>query len=129
MVKEKPHNDGQWTRARFNSFIKGGLRSISKRWPPKNQVRKDAWVERGVYWCAGYKKRKHKVPVSIKQGGKRSNNIEVDHIVPIIDPVKGFESWDATIKNMFCEAHGLQVLCKDCHKRKTQDERSNRSTK
>jgi len=127
MATSKPHNSGQWTIARYHSFIKGALRAASNRWPPKYQTRKDAWVERGVYQCAGYKKRKHKVPVSILVKGKRKNNVEVDHIQPIIDPKKGFESWDKTIKRMFCEAEGLQVLCKDCHGRKTKDERAIRT--
>jgi hypothetical protein len=126
-MTDKPHNDGQWTVARFNSFIKGGLRQISRRWPPKYKVKKDAWVERGVYQCAGYKKRKHRAPVSvINDKKKRVNNIFVDHIDPIVDPEVGFTNWDSIISRMFCEATGLQVLCSECHKRKTDDERSRR---
>ena len=129
MSKDKPHNSGQWTVARMHSFIKGGLRQISYRWPPKHQVKKEAWVKRGVYRCAGYKKRWHHVPLSIQQSKynkKKSNNVFVDHIDPVIDPKKGFVSWDETISRMFCEKEGLQVLCKDCHKRKTKDERQKR---
>ena len=122
----KPRNNGEWTEARYNAFIKGALRSASIRWPPKHRVRKAAWIKRGVYKCAGYKKRAHQVPVSIKKNGKRINNVTVDHIVPIIDPNKGFQSWDKVIERMFCEAKGLQVLCHSCHKAKTKEERNKR---
>lgn len=124
---DKPRNNGEWTEARYNAFIKGALRQASNRWPPKYRVKKASWVRRGVYKCVGYKRRAHQVPVSRKDDkGKRKNNVTVDHIVPIIDPNKGFETWDKVIKRMFCEAKGLQVLCHQCHKLKTNEERIKR---
>lgn len=123
----KTRNSKQWTEARFRSFIKGGLRSISQRWPPKHKVKKKAWTKRGWYRCEGYKKRNHRVPVSILKDGNRINNIFVDHIVPVIDPLTGFTTWDELIERMFVEEEGLQVLCKSCHDRKTADERKKRN--
>ena len=119
-------NGGNWTEARFNSFIKSALRNASMKWPPKNNVKKSARIERGVYMCAGYKCDPHPTTASLppKPGNKRRiNNAVVDHIDPIIDPATGFVSWDSTINRMFCEAEGLQVLCHDCHTHKTQDEK------
>ena len=119
-------NGGAWTEARFRSFIRGGLRSISMRWPPKNKVKQNARVARGLYLCAGYKSKPHEVPASLPPlpGNKRRiNNAVVDHIQPVIDPRRGFLSWDELIKRLFCEADGFQLLCHDCHKRKTSDER------
>jgi len=119
-------NGGNWTPARFNSFIKSALRNASMKWPPKNEAKKRARVERGVYMCAGYGRPPHKVPASLppKPGNKRRiNNAVVDHINPVIDPHKGFTSWDEVIDRMFCEADGLQVLCHECHKAKTADEK------
>lgn len=120
------HNSGQWTPARFHSFIKGGLRQISNRWPPKYEAKRLARRARGIYLCAGYKRRAHKVDVSLppKPGGrKRINNVYVDHILPIVCPEKGFVSWDELVSRLFCELEGLQVLCKECHDNKTQTER------
>lgn len=119
----KPYNGGQWTEARYKSFIKGGLRSLTNRWGPKSACVKDAWLERGVYKCAGYKRRWHKVPVSIKVGKKRMRNIAVDHIDPVVNPTTGFVSWDNLIERLFVEKDGLQLLCKACHDEKTSDER------
>ena len=110
----------------MHSFIKSALRAASVRWPPKYAVKKAARIERGIYRCEGYKRRSHKVPASLPAppGRKRRiNNVQVDHIVPIVDPTVGFVSWDEVIKRMFVEAEGLQVLCHECHKRKTQDEK------
>ena len=73
--------------------------------------------------CAGYKRRKHQAPASILVNGKRVNNIQVDHIDPVVDPAKGFENWHTYIERMFCEADGLQVLCRECHQKKTDDEK------
>ena len=122
-------NNGQWTESRFFSFIKGGLRGISNRWPPKYLAKKRAWVRRGVYLCAGYHSDPHEVPATLPPppGKKRRiNNSVIDHIVPVVDPVKGFTTWDNLINRLFCEADGLQLLCNDCHSRKTADERQQR---
>ncbi len=119
-------NAGTWTEARFTSFIRGGLRSISMRWPPKNKVKQNARIQRGVYLCAGYKRENHEVPASLppKAGNKRRiNNAVVDHISPVVDPKRGFVSWDELIKRLFCEEDGFQLLCHECHSAKTADER------
>ena len=71
-------------------------------------------MRRGVYTCAGYECPPHEAA---------AKDVAVDHIHPVIDPETGFTSWDDTINRLFCEAEGLQVLCRDCHKRKTADER------
>ena len=116
----KPHNNGQWTEARFHSFIKSLLRKGTQRWGPKNSVLQKARVSKGNYLCAGCNQ---VVPVSTKKGAKRSKNVFVDHIHPIIDPSEGFVSWDKVVERMFCEEEGLQVLCDECHKAKTSEER------
>ena len=86
-----------------------------------NEVKKEANVERGVYLCAHCKKH---VPPTVKDGRRRVNNIFVDHIDPIVDPTKGFEGWDVFIDRMFCEKSNLQLLCGDCHDKKSMAERA-----
>lgn len=112
-------SDGDWTQARFNSFIKSGLRALTHRWAPKNRVRTKARIKRGWYLCQGVGRSPHEVPVSIKNNkGKRVNNIQIDHIKPII-PITGFTTWDDVIRRLFCDSEGLQLLCLECHKLKT----------
>jgi hypothetical protein len=38
----------------------------------------------------------------------------------------GFTTWDDVINRMFCEKENLQVLCHECHKAKTQEEKESR---
>lgn len=123
MPKNKSHNSGKWTAANFNSFIKSGLRKLSMKWGPRNECIKNARIKRGVYRCVGYKRKAHVVTASIKLNGKRVKNVFADHINPVIDPKKGFTSWDDTIKRMFCESEGFQLLCKACHDKKTAEEK------
>ena len=120
------YNNKKWTQARFNSFIKNALRSASIKWPPRYECKKAAWVSRGKYRCIGYKKRSHIVPTTLpRPENKKSRivNIQVDHIVPVIDSREGFVSWDRVIERLFCEKEGLQLLCLQCHSEKSKDER------
>lgn len=114
-------NGEKWTEAEFHRFIKNGLRSLSRKWGPKNEALKRARVSRGIYKCecCGVEMTK-----STKVDGRRKNNVHVDHIDPVIDPAEGFTTWDKVVERMFCEAEGLQVLCTDCHKEKTNEERA-----
>lgn len=118
---EKTRCNGQWTEARFMSFIKGMLRQGTRRWAPISETMKDARVSRGLYECA---KCKRHVPPTIKEGRKRIKNVAVDHIDPIVDPEKGFTTWDDCIERMFCEKENLQLLCKECHDEKSVKERA-----
>ena len=126
---EKTRCGGQWTEARYNSFIKGALRSATVKWGPIQQCLKDARVRRGWYLCACCKE---EVPATIKaiiktgkNAGKerRVKNAIVDHIEPIVDPAVGFTTWDECIKRMFCEAENLQCVCHACHQDKCNEEK------
>lgn len=99
------------------------------RWPPLNQARAAARIERGLYKCAGCGE---VVPTSIvttlKNGKvKRVKNVLVDHIIPIV-PTTGFDSWDNVIDRLFCDVDGFQVLCKACHDAKTLEETGERKS-
>jgi 5-methylcytosine-specific restriction endonuclease McrA len=129
---ERTRNNGTWTEARYNSFIKGALRAATQRWGPIHKAKRDARVGYGLYLCAGHGRGKHKVPASLPplEGKKRRiNNAVVDHIKPIIDPKTGFINWDTVISRMFCEVDNLQVLCHECHSLKTQQEKQQRTKK
>lgn len=119
-------NGGRWTKARFDAFIRSALRKASMKWPPKYEVRKAARVERGKYLCVGFKRKEHVVGASYKKGKRRLNNIAVDHISPISSSIRagGIIDWSAFIERLFCEKENLQVLCAECHSKKTEEERN-----
>lgn len=117
MGKEKPYNSGQWTVARFNSFVKGALRSASQRWPPKYQCLNEAKTEKRINKALGrlaqhYKCNSCKNEFVLK-------DVQVDHV----EAIGEFVSWDLVVERMFCEKDNLQVLCKTCHALKTKAER------
>lgn len=116
----KTRCNGEWTEAKFRSFIKNQLRGATRKWAPINDVKKEARVSRGLYKCAGCGAI---VPPTKRVGTKRKQFIFVDHIEPIINPETGFTTWDECIERMFCEKDNLQLLCGDCHDVKTQEER------
>lgn len=112
---KKTRNNGQWSEARFKSFIKSLLRKGTMRWGPVNTTKKAAWVERGKYLCAECKQ-----VVPLKKDGKK--NVFVDHKISATDSVEGFTTWDDFIEGLFCEEENLQVLCKNCHDIKSKEE-------
>lgn len=65
------------------------------------------------------------VPASIKEEGsrRRTNNIHVDHIKPVVDPHVGWTNWDDCVEGLFCEKDNLQTLCTSCHKIVTDEEK------
>lgn len=120
----KTRNGGQWTEARFRSFIKSTLRSATSKWGPNTKCKQLSKVCRGKYKCAECGKIGPPT-LPIPAGKKRRiNNAVVDHIDPIIDPHVGFRTWDEVIERMFCELDNLQVLCHPCHTVKTAEERA-----
>ena len=126
-MTDKKRNGGEWTEARFKSFVTSALRAASRRWPPKYKALKEAFAGRKVnaktgklamhYTCAAC----NKLYVA--------TDVQVDHIKPVVDPKKGFVSWDIYINRMFCEIEDLQVMCKPCHKIKTDQEKLERKKK
>ena len=101
----------QWTEARFKSFIISALRRASSRWAPKYTCKKNARVGRNQYRCTSCSK---------VVGNK---HIKADHIHPVVEPIRGFVSWDEYIARLFVEVDGYQAVCSSCHAVKTAEER------
>lgn len=122
---DKPYNGGQWTQARFDSFVKSALRAASRRWPPKYDALKKACVGRKHDVVTG--KQSYRYTCNACANIFKAAEVSVDHVFPVIDTEQGFVSWDEVVRRMFCEVDGLQILCHDCHSGKTKDERKQRA--
>jgi 5-methylcytosine-specific restriction endonuclease McrA len=111
-----------WTEARKHGFIVAVLRAGTRRWPPKYEALNEAKTEKKInektkrlaqhYLCA------------MCENEFTSKDIQVDHIEPVVNPKTGFTSWNDYIPRLFCERSNLQVLCTDCHKTKTKEEKN-----
>lgn len=121
MKVEKPHNSGQWTKARMRSFIMSALRRA--QWPVKYEAIRQAFVEKGINPATGKQCKLHKC--SDCGNMFPAKDMRADHIKPIV-PVEGFDNWDGVISRLFCELDGFQALCNDCHKVKTNAENEER---
>lgn len=115
-------NGGEWTEARFNSFVKSALRAASRRWPPKYTCLSEACIGSQINLKSGRMAKHYRCNKCLQSfPGK---DVQVDHINAIINPETGFTSWDDVVNNMFCEKDNLQVLCLTCHKNKTNAEKA-----
>ena len=118
---EKTRASGTMTEAAFITFVKNQLRGASWKWKPTSDVLKKARIRKGWYLCNGCNK---EVPASIVVDGKRVKNVSVDHIIPIVDPTRGFTTWDEFINRLYVEVDKLQCLCRECHNSKSKQERT-----
>lgn len=94
------------------------------RWPPRNECLSKAKTRRKKNkktnrLAQHYKCNKCKKDFTLKE-------VVVDHIHPVIDPKRGFVSWDEYIDRMFPDISGFQILCQNCHKEKSNMENKQR---
>jgi hypothetical protein len=130
MKKPKPFNSGNWTEARMRSFVMSALRRA--RWPVKYEAIRKAYVKDGINPATGRKCKLHKC----ESCGNLfpQSQMAADHKDPVV-PLKGFTgeafldyNWTELIQRLFCEADALQVLCHQCHREKTKEERAMRKS-
>ena len=126
-MSSRKYNDGEWTEARFRAFIISALRAYMKRFPPKWKALKAASLGRLINKRSGRLAEHYRCAECLEPFVAR--DVQVDHINPVVDPAKGFEDWPTYMDRLYCEADNLQVLCKPCHKDKTNEERKERKKK
>lgn len=86
------------------------LRRLSFMWPPRNEAKKLARVERGKYKC------------NICQNIFGPKEVVLDHIIPVVNPEDGWQDFGVFIESLFCKVEGFQTICIKCHDIKTENE-------
>lgn len=89
-------------------WLTNKLRRLSYQWPARKAAIQKARVSRGKYKCA---------TCEGDQFGPKE--IQLDHIIPVVDEEAGFIDWNTYIDRLFCIEDNFQVLCKPCHAAKT----------
>lgn len=118
MKQRKIFNAGEWTVGKFNAFITSILRAGSRKWAPKHAALHAAKTEK-------------KINVKTKRMAQHfecahccnefvATEVQVDHIEDMGPNL----SWDEFIHKLYCEVDNLQVLCRECHAKKTKGERA-----
>lgn len=115
---------GAWRRA-FRQFPikKEVLAEGTRKVPRFNQDGSRAKIDSKEHHCQVCNKW-----VKASVGGK--NNIDVDHIIPVIDinDVSGkVKDWNIYKARLVCDKSNLQRICKPCHEIKTKKETDHRN--
>ena len=118
----KPRNAGTMTEAAFWSFIRSALRQKSRWWKPIAQAK--AKAKRKYVGPLKRQKFEYQCAVCLKWFAEK--NINIDHIIPA-GTLRSAEDLPGFVERLFVEVEGLQVLCSNCHDKKTAKERENRS--
>lgn len=115
----------RWTEARYNSFIKSAIRSMTSRWPVKYDALRAAQVGVKVNPKTGRNAMHYKCACCGE--GFPVKEVQVDHKQPLI-PTDGSSQndWNVIINRALVEVEGFQVLCKPCHRKKTNEENQER---
>ena len=118
---EKPFNSGTMSASAFWSFIRSALRQKTRWWKP-------------VLMCKLKARRAYKGDNSRQKFEYQCNECKnwfpdkltnVDHIVPA-GKLTSMADLPGFVERLFIEIDGLQVLCSNCHDKKTLKERKNR---
>ncbi len=101
---------------RIKKFLIPILRKSWLRWTARQNVIKAARVERGSYQCN-----------ICKQIGFKRQDLEVDHINPVVDIERQFKTLDEYVTRLFVDEEDLQAICQSCHFIKTSTENKMRN--
>lgn len=119
--KEKPYNNGTMTNAGFWGMIRSTLRQKSRWWKPIAEAKKKARRK----YTGKNKRQKWEYKCSHCKEWFMEKEIQVDHIVEAGSLTCG-DDLKEFVEKLFCEVDGLQVLCKPCHKIKTDKYKKNK---
>ena len=133
--------------AKFKNKIVSALRRLSRQWPPASEAKKLRKVGPATFECELCKAYAYEGSKSLTQLQKTpefipifnkciSKGIEfklsktaIDHKLPVV-PVTGFKggwNWHEFVTNLYCDRSNYQILCKECHTKKSSYERKLRS--
>lgn len=91
----------------LKAFLINALRRASYRWPGRYKAAKRSHIGRNEYYCESCGL------ILTKREG------QMDHILPVVDPVHGWQDLDVFAERLYCTEWGWQRLCSPCHDVKT----------
>ena len=107
---------GKWTEARYWAFIRSTLRHAWMKYPVKHDYKTRVRSE-----VEGQKHR-FEYPCEECGGEFPDKEVQVDHIKPA-GSLNNAKDLPGFVTRLFCEEDNLQILCSDCHKKKTAEDR------
>ena len=117
------------TQNKFYNAIIGAIRIAFARYSPQvGQLMANARVEIPKKNKDGSLSKRPEVWSKCNICKKLTKKIEIDHIGPVVEIGKTYKdyTWDELIQRIDCNLENLQVICPNCHKDKTKQEREKR---
>lgn len=101
---------------KIKTFTVNVLRRASVRWWGKSQAYKSSFIRK--------EGRKHLHECAECKGEFAKKDTQADHIVPVIEPGRSIHdhTLDEIAVRLFVPASGYQILCKECHIKKSGSE-------
>jgi 5-methylcytosine-specific restriction endonuclease McrA len=118
VVTAKTKNAGTMTESAFWSFIRSALRQKSRWWKPITECKMKA---RRAY-KGPLKRQKFEYQCNSCKDWFPEKKINVDHIVGA-GSLNCAADLPGFVERLFCEQDNLQVLCTECHDKKTKLEK------
>lgn len=116
---------------KWKGRIINALRRLSYSYPPRSKAKAKQKVAPATFECEHcgiwvYEGSKDLEKLDLEApNGIIKGKVNHDHIEPVI-AVSGFRNtdwdWHEYIERLFCEQEGFQILCSDCHSKKTKEE-------
>lgn len=126
MGDEKPKRKKEWVE---DAAIYSALRRAYRSSPAVNAALARCKEEYFITSKKGKLMRRVRFNCEAMCGAKPSRKgVQVDHTDPVVDPQDGnllpdgTRNWVKQIKRLFVKAEALKVLCKPCHKAKSNSE-------
>lgn len=123
MAVSKHRNNGTWSEAKYWGSVRSILRRGFRYWGPISECKKEA---RRVYIGEG-KRQKWEYQCNHCSEWFPDKECQVDHIEPV-GSLKSGEDLKGFLERLTPES-GFQLLCKGCHKIKTNAENATRRGK
>lgn len=119
-IISKPYNSGTMSSSMFWGWIRSILRRASMRWKPISEAKiKSRRVKpKTVTGRHKFEYRCNHCKNWFPEKVGKKKMIAVDHIQDC-GSLKCAEDLPGFVTRLFCEVDGLQVLCSECHNKKT----------
>jgi 5-methylcytosine-specific restriction endonuclease McrA len=117
----KTRNGGTWTEARYRQQIRSFMRKAFRWWKPAQEKLE----ERKRRYAGPNKQQKWEYQCELCEGWFLRKNVEIDHIEPAgsftAADLSDLPQWILRLTPESKDAY--QVLCKNCHRSKTEQDR------
>src|SRR6056297_3398606 len=120
MKKDKPRNNGTMTESAYWGMVRSGLRRTFRFWKPMLEAKNKAKRK----YKGKNKRQKWEYQCNKCKKWFKGVEVQIDHISPV-GSLTCKEDLASFIERLTPEK-GFQVLCKECHKIKTNKERKNK---